>query len=174
MAYVKSGAVAAAALLLLCACHKADTASATDDNAFAEPPEFTAAQKAKIVATFPAPYNTADLDAGEKQFNKCRSCHTITAGKMNMTGPHLYGVFGRHAATAEGYTYSDAMKAHNVVWDFDTLDVYLKSPQTVVKGTKMGFMGIQNDTDRHNLIAYLKAETTPGLADSAGGTASSQ
>lgn len=171
MAHVKSGALAVAALFMLGACHKSPPASA-DDNAFAEPPEFTATQKAKILAAFPAPYNTANLDAGETQFNKCRSCHTITAGKMNMTGPHLYGVFGRHAATAEGYTYSDAMKAHNVVWDFDTLDIYLKSPQTVVPGTKMGFMGIQNDTDRHNLIAYLKAETTPGLADRSGSAGS--
>jgi cytochrome c len=31
----------------------------------------------------------------------------------------------------------------------------------VVPGTKMGFAGIENDTDRRNLIAYLKAETTP-------------
>ena len=163
MAYVKSSAVAIAALLILGACHKASSSSGADA-AFAEPPEFTATQKAQILATFPAPYNTADLDAGEKQFNKCRSCHTITADKSNMTGPHLYGVFGRHSATAEGYTYSDAMKAHNVTWDFDTLDVYLKSPQTVVAGTKMGFTGIENDTDRHNLIAYLKAETTPPIA----------
>ena len=163
MAKVKTGACALAALLCLAGCHKASPSSGADA-AFAEPPEFTPAQKAQILATFPAPYNTADLDAGEKQFNKCRSCHTITADKMNMTGPHLYGVFGRHAATAEGYTYSDAMKAHNVTWDFDTLDVYLKSPQTVVAGTKMGFTGIENDTDRHNLIAYLKAETTPPIA----------
>ncbi len=174
MIYVKSGAVAVAALLMLGGCHKASS-SAGADAAFAEPPEFTSAQKTQILATFPAPYNTADLDAGEKQFNKCRSCHTITADKMNMTGPHLYGVFGRHSATAEGYTYSDAMKAHNVTWDFDTLDVYLKSPQTVVAGTKMGFTGIENDTDRHNLIAYLKAETTPLPAGSAASdSASSQ
>ncbi len=166
MSYVKSGATIIVALLMLAGCHKADTSGTPDASAFAEPPEFSAAQKAQIVATFPAPFDKADLDAGEKQFNKCRSCHTITADKMNMTGPHLYGVFGRHAATAEGYTYSDAMKAHNVVWDFDTLDIYLKAPQSVVQGTKMGFAGIQNDTDRHNLIAYLKAETTPGLASS--------
>jgi cytochrome c len=125
------------------------------------PVDFTPAEKAAIQATFPAPYNTADLAAGEKQFNKCRACHTISPSKMNMTGPHLYGVFGRHAATAEGYTYSDAMQAHNVVWDFNTLDEYLTSPQTVVKGTKMGFMGIPKDEDRRNLIAYLKLETTP-------------
>ncbi len=173
MTSVKSAALTAAALLILTACHKADTAG--QDAALAEPPEFTAAQKAQILASFPAPYNTADLDAGEKQFNKCRSCHTLTADKANMTGPHLYGVFGRHAATAEGYTYSDAMKAHDVVWDFDTLDIYLKSPQTVVKGTKMGFMGIDNDADRHNLIAYLKAETTAlPAASSASDSARSQ
>jgi len=173
MSYAKSGIAALITLAMLAGCHKAATSGAPDASAFAEPPEFTTAQKAQILATFPAPFDKADLDAGEKQFNKCRSCHTITADKNNMTGPHLYGVFGRHAGTAEGYTYSDAMKAHNVVWDFDTLDIYLKAPQSVVPGTKMGFPGIQNDTDRRNLIAYLKAETTPGLASS-NGSASSQ
>ena len=173
MAYVKFGTIAVATLLLLGGCYKSG-ASSSSDAAFAEPPEFTPAQKTQILATFPAPYNTADLDAGEKQFNKCRSCHTITADKANMTGPHLYGVFGRHAATAEGYTYSDAMKAHNVVWDFATLDIYLKSPQTVVAGTKMGFPGLEKDTDRRNLIAYLKAETTPLPAGSSASAASSQ
>ena len=166
--------LSAACALPLSACHKASS-DAGADMQMAEPPEFTAAQKTAILATFPAPFNAADLDAGEKQFNKCRSCHTITADKMNMTGPHLYGVFGRHSASVADYPYSDAMKAHNVVWDFDTLDIYLKSPQTVVGGTKMGFMGIDNDPDRHNLIASLKAETTPApAAPSAGATASSQ
>ncbi len=165
--------LSAACALSLSACHKASS-DAGADMQMAEPPEFTAAQKTAILATFPAPFNAADLDAGEKQFNKCRSCHTITADKMNMTGPHLYGVFGRHSASVADYPYSDAMKAHNVVWDFDTLDIYLKSPQTVVKGTKMGFMGIENDTDRHNLIAYLKAETTPGLGGGSDSAAGSQ
>ncbi|MGZ3306512.1 MAG: c-type cytochrome [Asticcacaulis sp.] len=157
----RSSLLLLSAVLMLGACHRGGSEGSSADMAMADPPEYSPAQKAAIVATFPAPFNKADLEAGEKQFNKCRSCHTITPDGMNMTGPHLYGVFGRHAATAKGYTYSDAMKAHNVVWDFGTLDIYLKSPQTVVKGTKMGFMGIENDTDRHNLIAYLKLETTP-------------
>lgn len=155
--------------LALLACHKAPVADNDDgaDMALSEPIEYTPAEKAAIQATFPAPYNTADLAAGEKQFGKCRSCHTITPGKMNLTGPHLYGVFGRKSGTVAGYTFTEAMTAHNVVWDFDTLDTYINAPQTVVKGTKMGYAGIQNETDRHNLIAYLKLETTPGLKNSA-------
>ncbi len=129
------------------------------DIVMADPKVYTPAEKAAIQATFPAPFNAADLEDGEKQFGKCRACHTITPDGMNMTGPHLYGVFGRHAATAKGYTYSDAMSKHDVVWDFNTLDVYLKAPQQVVKGTKMGFMGIESDTQRRNLIAYLALET---------------
>ncbi len=164
---VSKFAALAFAALSLAACNKPATSSSADDGqtmVMAEPKEYTPAEKAAIQATFPAPYNTADLAAGEKQFNKCRACHTITPDGMNMTGPHLYGVFGRPAATATGYTYSDAMQAHKITWDFNTLDVYLKAPQEVVKGTKMGFMGIPNDTDRHNLIAYLKLETTPPAA----------
>ncbi len=170
--YSKPAAAALVCLTLalsLAGCHKAPEADNDDgaDMAIAEPIEYTPAEKAAIQATFPAPYNTADLSAGEKQFGKCRSCHTIASNQMNLTGPHLYGVFGRKSGTVAGYTFTQAMTAHNVVWDFDTLDAYIASPQTVVKGTKMGYAGIQNETDRHNLIAYLKLETTPGLKSSA-------
>ncbi|HVZ30547.1 MAG TPA: cytochrome c family protein [Asticcacaulis sp.] len=163
MAAFKTKALLFVALTVgMVACNKTsggeDSAQAM---ALSVPVEYTPAEKATIQTTFPAPYNTADLAAGEKQFNKCRACHTISPNGMNMTGPHLYGVFGRHAASVTDYTYSDAMKAHDVVWDFNTLDEYLKSPPTVVKGNKMGFMGIPKDEDRHNLIAYLKLETTP-------------
>jgi len=150
--------------LALSAC----TPKADNDNApdvvMATPHVYTDAEKAAIQATFPAPYNTADLAAGEKQFNKCRACHTIGPDKMNLVGPHLYAVFGRKSGTEPGYTFTEAMTAHNVTWDFDTLDTYIAAPQTVVKGTKMSYPGIKDETDRHNLIAYLKLETTPYVA----------
>lgn len=151
-----------ALVLAVTGCNRSTDAATNDAPAgMADPIPFTDAQKAAIQATFPAPYNTADLAAGEKQFGKCRSCHMLAPGAMDMTGPNLYGVFGRKSGTKPGYAYSDAMTAHNTVWDFDSLNTYLASPQTVVKGTKMGFMGIQGDTDRRNLIAYLKLENSP-------------
>ena len=145
---------------------KADNDDAPDV-VMAMPHTYTDTEKAAIQATFPAPYNTADLAAGEKQFTKCRACHTIGPDKMNLVGPHLYGLFGRKSGTEPGYTYTEAMTAHNVTWDFDTLDTYIAAPQTVVKGTKMSYQGIKDDTDRHNLIAYLKLETTPYAPPSA-------
>jgi cytochrome c len=150
-----------AAGLVLAGCgQKADNDDAPD-MMVATPHVYTDAEKTAIQATFPAPYNTADLAAGETQFNKCRSCHTIGPDKMNLVGPHLYGVFGRKSGTEPGYTFSEAMTAYNVTWDFATLDTYIAAPQTVVKGTKMSYQGIRDETDRHNLIAYLKLETTP-------------
>jgi len=150
-----------AAGLALTGCgQKADNDDAPD-MAVATPHVYTDAEKTAIQATFPAPYNTADLAAGEKQFTKCRACHTVGPDRMNLVGPHLYGVFGRKSGTEPGYTFSEAMTAHNAVWDFDTLDAYIAAPQTVVKGTKMSYQGIKDETDRHNLIAYLKLETTP-------------
>jgi cytochrome c len=151
----------AVAGLVLAGCgQKADNDDAPDV-VMSTPHTYSDAEKAAIQATFPAPYNTADLAAGETQFNKCRSCHTIGADKMNMVGPHLYGVFGRKSGTEPGYSFSEAMTAHDVTWDFDTLDTYIAAPQTVVKGTKMSYQGIKDETDRHNLLAYLKLETTP-------------
>ncbi len=147
-------------VLVLAGCNRPG-GSDGGDMAMADPIIHTPAEAAAIQAAFPAPYNTADLAAGEKQFGKCRSCHMLAPGAMDMTGPNLYGVFGRKSGTKPGYPFSDAMIAHNTVWDFDTLDTYLTSPQTVVKGTKMGFMGIQDAADRRNLIAYLKLENTP-------------
>lgn len=163
MATFKTRALLCVALAVaLTACNRTSGGEdSAETMALSVPVEYTPAEQAAIQATFPAPYNTADLAAGAKQFNKCRACHTISPNGMNMTGPHLYGVFGRQAASVQGYTYSEAMKAHNVVWDFNSLDEFLKSPPSVVKGTKMPFSGIPKDEDRRNLIAYLKLETTP-------------
>ena len=152
--------LAATAMVLAGCSQKADNDDAPDV-VMATPHAYTDAEKIAIRATFPAPYNTADLAAGEKQFNKCRACHTIGPDKMNLVGPHLYDLFGRKSGTEPGYTFTEAMTAHNVTWDFDTLDTYIAAPQTVVKGTKMSYQGIKDETDRHNLIAYLKLETTP-------------
>lgn len=96
-----------------------------------------------------------DAAKGEKVFNKCKTCHTLEAGK-NRIGPSLAGLFGRTAGTVEGFNYSDAMKNSRIVWDEKILDAYLTKPKDIVSGTKMTFVGLPNAEDRADLIAYLK------------------
>jgi cytochrome c len=112
----------------------------------------------KLLAQLPAPYSAADLANGEAHFSLCRSCHTIVQGGADMTGPNLYGVVGRKAASKPGYTYSDALKASGLTWDAATLNQWLSGPQAMVPGTKMSFPGLKDPNDRRDVIGYLKVE----------------
>ncbi|WP_312166729.1 cytochrome c family protein [Phenylobacterium sp.] len=122
-------------------------------------PEPSAAEKQALVASLPAPYNTADIDNGKMKFAMCRSCHTIVPGGANLTGPNLHGVFGRKAGALETYKYSDAVRNAGFVWDAEHLDKWLAEPRTFLPGTKMSFAGLKAEKDRIDLIAYLKVET---------------
>lgn len=119
----------------------------------------TAVEKAALLATLPAPYNEADLDNGRRAFARCRSCHTINEGGSNMTGPNLYGIFGRQAGVHPGFNYSTAMKEATFLWDGERLDHWLENPRTFLQGTKMSFAGIPDATDRRDVVAFLKVET---------------
>ncbi len=98
-----------------------------------------------------------DAAAGEKVFKKCKVCHTFDPSKKKI-GPHLQGVVGRKAGSVEGYKYSKAMLAADITWDEANLDKYLTKPKTFMKGTKMSFAGLKKETQRADLIAYLKAQ----------------
>lgn len=119
----------------------------------------TAAEKAGLLATLPAPYDQADLENGRRVFARCRSCHTISEGGTNMTGPNLYGVFGRSAGGHPDYNYSTALRQAGFAWDAARLDEWLENPRTFLKGTKMSFAGIPDAEDRRDVIAFLKVET---------------
>lgn len=101
------------------------------------------------------PAQAADPAAGERVFKtQCGACHSPLAGK-NLVGPSLHGIVGRHSGTVEGFRYSAANKAANLTWDQATLDKYLTSPKAMVPGTTMTYVGLKNDTQRGDLIAYL-------------------
>jgi len=105
-----------------------------------------------------SPGEAADAAAGQAQFNKCKICHSLEAGK-NMVGPDLHAIFGRKAGTADGFAYSDAMKKSGIVWDDDTLTKYLREPKDTVPGGKMAFPGIKDDQQLADLLAYLHQAT---------------
>ena len=122
-------------------------------------PEATAAEKAILLAALPSPYNTADLDNGRRAFARCRSCHTIAEGGPNMTGPNLWGIFGRTAGSHADYNYTTALKTAGFTWDADRLDHWLQNPRSFLPGNKMTFPGLADATDRRGVIAWLKVET---------------
>ncbi|EJL48720.1 MULTISPECIES: cytochrome c family protein [unclassified Rhizobium] len=99
-----------------------------------------------------------DAAAGETVFKKCAVCHVADTDK-NKVGPSLNHLFGRTAGTHPNFAYSPAMKAAGtagLVWDENSLRDYLHNPKLKVKGTKMVFIGLKDDGEILNLIAYLK------------------
>ncbi|WP_136637159.1 c-type cytochrome [Pseudooceanicola onchidii] len=125
-----------------------------------------------IIATISAiaapAYAEGDVATGEKEFRKCKSCHAIesadeTIVKGGKTGPNLYGVIGRTAGTAEGFSYgADLVAAGDagVVWDEASLATYIEDPKAFLQDTlddkgaksKMTFKLKKNTAD---VAAYL-------------------
>jgi cytochrome c len=156
-----------ALVLFLCtlsACHRTEEARAPEAPSPGPPPAPRPPSPAarKLLDQLPPAFRQADLENGRLHLNLCRSCHTFTADAPDMTGPNLYGVFGRKVASRPGYSYSAALKAKSWTWDADHLDGWLKSPRTYVPGTKMTFYGIPDDQDRRDLIGYVKVVTSGG------------
>ncbi|MDX2027724.1 MAG: cytochrome c family protein [Alphaproteobacteria bacterium] len=103
----------------------------------------------------------ANTEAGQKYARVCGTCHTFGKGEANKLGPNLYGIIGAKHAHAAGFDYSEAMKKMDGTWDFAELNEFLYNPRTHLPGTKMAFAGIKNDSDRANVIAWMRT-----LADS--------
>ena len=114
-----------------------------------------------------AAFADGDAEKGKKIYKKCKVCHSFEPGK-NGQGPSLHGVFGRTAGTAEGFKFSDAMKASGIVWNDETINAYVENPKTYIPKNKMAFPGIKakkSHSDkkktkkikqRADLVAYIK------------------
>lgn len=99
----------------------------------------------------------ADVSAGEKYAKVCGTCHSFGKGEAAKLGPNLYGIIGLKHAHMAGYNYSDAMKAlSDKIWTFEELNHFLYKPSAHIPGTKMPYAGIKNDSDRGNVIAWLR------------------
>ena len=121
-------------------------------------------KSATLVLTFMLVSNLAVADGGEcspetaeKAWGKCAACHSLAEGNSTMLGPNLHGVIGRKAGSLEGYTYSPAMKASDVVFTVEKLNAYLAAPQEVVPKNRMPFSGLKNPKDRAAVICKIKA-----------------
>ena len=100
----------------------------------------TAATLAALVLAAPA--FAGDAAKGEKEFNKCKTCHSIIAPdgteivKGAKTGPNLYGVVGRTAGTYPEFKYKDsiiALGASGFAWTEEDIATYVKDPGAFLK-----------------------------------------
>ncbi|UWP88247.1 cytochrome C [Aliiroseovarius crassostreae] len=116
-----------------------------------------------------------DAAAGEKDFKKCKACHTVVSPegdvifKGGKTGPNLYGVVGRQIASVEGFKYGASIAAlgeTGAVWTEDLLAAYIMDPKGFLKEqlgdgkakSKMTFKWKKPE----NIIAYL-ASVAPAM-----------
>lgn len=100
---------------------------------------------------------TALVAQGEQAHRVCTSCHSFNPGGPNQTGPALYGVFGRAAASHPGFNYSPSMQAYGKEWSYQNLYDYLEAPARYVPGTTMAFAGVGRSENRVALVAYLRS-----------------
>lgn len=90
---------------------------------------------------------------------QCGVCHNFEKDAAVKQGPTLYGVVGRHIGSMPGFAYSPAIMEKSKTdqtWTFDHLDHFIVNPRGYANGTKMTFGGLKSDTQRGDLLAYLR------------------
>lgn len=109
------------------------------------------------------------LELGRRAFQKCYSCHDLSAGHSRQSGPSLHAVVDRPIASIQGFDYSPAMRRlalEERAWTRDLLDGFIADPEAVAPGTSMTFHGIGDPDERAALIAYLESDQTRASAAS--------
>ena len=132
------------------------------------------AATAFTVIPMAASAQSGDVAAGEKAFRGCQACHVVVndagetlAGRNAKTGPNLYKVAGRAAASIEGFRYSASMAEAGeagLVWDEDSFIAYVQDPSGYLQGylddgSARGAMSykVRKPKDAADLYAYLSS-----------------
>ncbi|MCP9234138.1 ankyrin repeat domain-containing protein [Mesorhizobium sp. LMG 17147] len=114
-----------------------------------------------VVLPTPAPISmklaTADVEKGRTYFTRvCHGCHNAEPQGGSKTGPNLWSVVGRDKASMANMRYSDTLLGWEGVWTYEDLNRYLFGPMLTTPGVKMETPGVPDETERVNLIAYLR------------------
>ncbi len=115
---------------------------------------------------------SGDADAGERVFNKCKSCHMIVSDsgedivKGGRTGPNMYGLMGRVPGSVEDFRYGDDLVAAGAMfpdgWNEEMFVAYVQDPRGWLRETlddskarsKMSFK-LRKEEEAANVWAYI-------------------
>jgi cytochrome c len=108
-------------------------------------------------ASIAAKLASADVEKGREYFGKnCDGCHNNEPGKDARRAPNLWDVVGRDKASLPEAKHSKTLLAWEGVWTYDDLNTYLYGPTLTTPGVLMETPGVPDDTERVNLIGYLR------------------
>lgn len=107
-----------------------------------------------------ARYAEADLDNGKRLALACTACHSLEPDGPTMIGPKLYGMFGTRAGSRNDYEYSRVLAEAEFTWTPRALEAWLAAPARFLPGNRMSFVGLRNEQDRADLVAYLLTATS--------------
>lgn len=96
-----------------------------------------------------------DSAAGAQAFLPCSACHSVAPDGAALIGPNLWGVVGRAVGSVPGFEYSAELRSVGGNWTPEQLDRFLANPGAFAPGTRMGYVGVSDPTERSALIAYL-------------------
>ncbi len=102
----------------------------------------------------------ATVDAGERIFRQCATCHNIAEGAGALTGPNLWDIVGAPVAGQSGFAYSQALREFGGEWTYEHLYAYLENPRRYIRGTNMAFAGLSRQEQRISVIAYLREQSS--------------
>jgi cytochrome c len=118
---------------------------------------------AALIALSAPAFAADDVEQGEKDFKKCKACHSIVdpAGEVvvkgGKTGPNLWGIVGRQAGTDPEFArYTDEMVAlgeGGLAWTPEELAEYIPNAKEYI-GAKTT-MTPQKLKDVTDVIAFL-------------------
>lgn len=100
---------------------------------------------------------SASADKGKATAKQCQACHTFEKGGPNRVGPNLWNIVGdERGKNRGGFNFSSAMKSKGGEWTYEELNKFLANPRGYIPGTNMTFAGLSRDSQRADVIAYLR------------------
>lgn len=131
----------------------------------------------------PAMAQSGDVEAGEREFRKCRACHMIQDADGNdivkggATGPNLWNIMGAPIAHEEDFRYGDGILAAreanpDFVWNEEEMAAYVTDPTAWVQEksgdpsarSKMTFRLNRGQEDVAAYLASVSPDYNPDAA----------